>query len=293
MVIGTTNFPATLDDADSLIRVANNVAATTTNEVGGAGANSTSGTTITVASTTVAPAFPASGTISIDSEIITYTAKTATTFTGCVRGADGTTAAVHTAVGAVVNHYETALHHSVLANGLIAAETKLGTGASTPAANRALLSVAAGASVWQAVMSRLFTFSGLGADVANGGAIAATAWTPVASLTTTLTPTSAGSTLFVSMRGSGGIIPTGTGANIASRLIVDGATAYPIFANVAAANAYAQVLAPAMFSIGSLSVAAHSLVLQLWSGIAGTMYIRSNLVPNFEWLFVDVWEFIA
>lgn len=49
-------------------------------------------TTITVASTT---AFTASGAIWVNGEYITYSGKTATDFTGCVRGADGTTAAAH------------------------------------------------------------------------------------------------------------------------------------------------------------------------------------------------------
>ena len=49
-------------------------------------------TTITVDSTT---GFAVTGTILIDSELITYTGTGATTFTGCVRGASGTTAASH------------------------------------------------------------------------------------------------------------------------------------------------------------------------------------------------------
>ena len=61
-----------------------------TNQLNGAINNSV--TTITVDSTT---GFPTSGTINIDLELITYTAKTATTFTGCVRGVNGTTAASH------------------------------------------------------------------------------------------------------------------------------------------------------------------------------------------------------
>ena len=47
-------------------------------------------TTVTVDSTTN---FEAVGTITIDDENITYTGKTSTTFTGCTRGADSTTAA--------------------------------------------------------------------------------------------------------------------------------------------------------------------------------------------------------
>jgi hypothetical protein len=49
--------------------------------------------TITVVSTST---FTASGAIWIDGEYITYSGKNATQFTGCVRGADGTTAAAHT-----------------------------------------------------------------------------------------------------------------------------------------------------------------------------------------------------
>jgi hypothetical protein len=56
------------------------------------GAINSSVTTITVASTST---FTATGGILIDSEYITYTGKTATDFTGCVRGANGTTAASH------------------------------------------------------------------------------------------------------------------------------------------------------------------------------------------------------
>jgi hypothetical protein len=56
------------------------------------GAINNSVTTITVDSTT---GFPATGRIDIDTELITYTGITPTTFTGCGRGANGTTAASH------------------------------------------------------------------------------------------------------------------------------------------------------------------------------------------------------
>ena len=49
-------------------------------------------TTVTVDSTAD---FPSAGTITIGSEKITYTGITSTTFTGCARGAGGTTAAAH------------------------------------------------------------------------------------------------------------------------------------------------------------------------------------------------------
>jgi hypothetical protein len=56
------------------------------------GAIDNSQTTITVDSTA---AFPTTGRIDIDTELITYTGKTATDFTGCVRGANGSTATSH------------------------------------------------------------------------------------------------------------------------------------------------------------------------------------------------------
>ena len=56
------------------------------------GAINDSVTTVTVDSTAE---FESDGTITIESENITYTGKTATTFTGCTRGADSTTAAAH------------------------------------------------------------------------------------------------------------------------------------------------------------------------------------------------------
>lgn len=63
------------------------------------GAINSSVTTITVVSTS---AFTASGAIWINGEYITYSGKTATDFTGCTRGADGTTAASQSN-GAVVS----------------------------------------------------------------------------------------------------------------------------------------------------------------------------------------------
>jgi len=64
----------------------------------GSGIN-TSVTTITVDSTVN---FPPNGKIKIDSEIISYTSITPTTFVGCTRGADSTTAATHSDNAAIV-----------------------------------------------------------------------------------------------------------------------------------------------------------------------------------------------
>lgn len=62
------------------------------------GAHTAAITTITVASTT---GFPTSGYIVIESETIQYSGTSATTFTGCIRGSSGTTAATHADTTAV------------------------------------------------------------------------------------------------------------------------------------------------------------------------------------------------
>jgi len=74
---GVGNWGGTIDPAT----------ATTVNE-----ALDASETTITLTS---ASAFPSSGTILVDSELITYTGKSTNDLTGCTRGASGSTAATH------------------------------------------------------------------------------------------------------------------------------------------------------------------------------------------------------
>lgn len=92
-------------------------------------------TTITVISTT---GFPTTGYITIDQEAISYTGINATQFTGCTRGADGTTAASHLDA-ASVDHTVVAAHHNLLKDEVIALESSLDL-----TANRALQSSSSG-----------------------------------------------------------------------------------------------------------------------------------------------------
>jgi hypothetical protein len=62
--------------------------------------STTTATTITVVSTA---SFKTQGRIIIDSEVISYTGTTATTFTGCVRGEEDTTAATHLTAATVTD----------------------------------------------------------------------------------------------------------------------------------------------------------------------------------------------
>ena len=83
-------------------------------------------TTISVGST---DGFAASyGILSIDDELIVYTGKNATQFTGCQRGAFGTTAAQH-AQGATVRANMVAAFITALQSAVLAIENELGTAA--------------------------------------------------------------------------------------------------------------------------------------------------------------------
>lgn len=80
-------------------------------------------TTLTVVDTT---SFPSSGYVVIDTEIIKYTGKTGTSFTGCTRGADGSTAASHITVSTVAA-YSVAAHHNDSTGEIVAIQTLLGS----------------------------------------------------------------------------------------------------------------------------------------------------------------------
>lgn len=117
-------FPTAIDDASSLFTPVDAfqskpLETTATNAMG------VGDSTISVASTSMGFA-DAYGILSIDDELIIYTAKTANQFTGCIRGAFGTVAAVHqngaTVRANMVSGFLTALQSAVLA-----IENELGT----------------------------------------------------------------------------------------------------------------------------------------------------------------------
>ncbi len=120
------NFPTTIDDASSLFTPvdafqAKPLETTATNAIG------VGDSTISVVSASLG--FAATyGILSIDNELIVYTAKTASQFTGCQRGTFGTVAAVHqngsTIRANMVSGFLTALQSAV-----IAIESDLGTAA--------------------------------------------------------------------------------------------------------------------------------------------------------------------
>lgn len=106
-------------------------------------------TVATITLTATAPASaPAVGNVTIDTEVIHYTGKSGATLTGCTRGHDGTTAASHLD-GASVEWDVVALILNQILVDLIAIQTKVGTGASTPSGTTAVLqATGTGASAW-------------------------------------------------------------------------------------------------------------------------------------------------
>ncbi len=120
-----SNFPTTIDDASSLYSPVDAFSTrpleTTATQQILAGDS-----TISVAST---GGFAASyGILSIDDELIVYTGKTATQFSGCQRGAFGTTAAQH-AQGVAVRANMVSAFITALQQAVVAIETELGTAA--------------------------------------------------------------------------------------------------------------------------------------------------------------------
>lgn len=110
-----TTFPTTVDTSTQLYTAVNGIA-TTLN-----GALNISDTTVNVVDTTN---FPSVGYFVVDSEIIKYTGKTGTSFTGCTRGSDSSSAATHL-TAAPASAYIVADHHNVLMNAAIAIEQNI------------------------------------------------------------------------------------------------------------------------------------------------------------------------
>lgn len=109
-------FPGAVATDSDLYVAVNNLQTTLTDSP-----LSDSATTINVDDTT---GFPSTGCITIDSEIISYAGTTATSFTGCTRGFDGTTNVSHE-INSYVSLNQIAAHHNVLKDEIKAIETKL------------------------------------------------------------------------------------------------------------------------------------------------------------------------
>lgn len=131
---GTSQYPTSLDTNTTLLTAINGCS-TTLN-----GAVTNSATTFTVVSTSC---FPSDGVFIVEGELVIYTGKTATTFTGLTRGAFSTSAVAHNN-GIATRLSILAQYHNALKAAIIATQTKLGTGSATAANNQVLRGTGAG-----------------------------------------------------------------------------------------------------------------------------------------------------
>lgn len=132
---GTSQFPTSLDTNTTLLTAVNGCSTTLD------GAVTNSQTTFTVVSTAC---FPSDGVFALESELVIYTGKTSTTFTGLTRGAFSTSAVSHSN-GIATRLSILAQYHNAVKAAIIAAQTKLGTGSATAAANQVLRGIGPGA----------------------------------------------------------------------------------------------------------------------------------------------------
>jgi hypothetical protein len=139
---GQVIYPSALDSRDSLGQTANKAKTTLTV------AATSSSTTLTVVSTT---GFPATGLLSLEeTEIVSYTGLTSTTFTGVSRGKDGTSGVTH-AIGKAGELRVISKLMETRTDAIISLEGKLGIGASTPTVNQFLIGSGTGQSAWGAL----------------------------------------------------------------------------------------------------------------------------------------------
>ena len=130
-----SNFPTSLDDTTSLLNDVVNLKSFVLS-----GAHTSAVTTITTTATITGITAP--NYLLIDSEVIHFTGISGTGFTGCTRGADGTTAASHVDASTIY-HVVAANYHNQLRRAIIAIETELGTNPSGASADVAAAITAA------------------------------------------------------------------------------------------------------------------------------------------------------
>jgi hypothetical protein len=163
-----SNFPATLDDVVSLAEFMD-LAATTLADP----AVTASSTTFNAPDTS---RFSATGIFTIEGEHVRYTGKTSTSFTGCTRGVfqtlGGFAPAPHPA-GAIIEQLNIAALHAALRDAVIAAETKIGSGASTPTSGKVLKGgTTPGTSAWDTVDNALGYTPVAGPSASTDGEVA-------------------------------------------------------------------------------------------------------------------------
>lgn len=161
MAVLTSNYPTSLDTTSTLGEVANRAKSTLAVALASSGE-----TQISLAN---ASGFPDSGALTIDNEIFYYSSKSGNVLTIESRSQQGTTGAAHL-VGALVYLRMTKGHWDVFQSSVMALQSKLGVGSSTPTAAGHILGVnGSGQSVWGTPSSFGITNGITVGDAVSGG----------------------------------------------------------------------------------------------------------------------------
>lgn len=137
-LVAQSEYPSKLDTDNNLVPAENKATTTLTSNI------NTSATTIAVVD---ASGFSVAGVLVCENEVMTYSGRTATSFTGVVRAFEGTTAANHNS-GAAIEQQITKSSNNVKNNAIRELELKVGTTSSTPTAGFALIGTGNGSSQW-------------------------------------------------------------------------------------------------------------------------------------------------
>lgn len=156
---GTVRYPTNLDTGVSLFEAANRSTSTLNGGITG------SDTSLTL---TNAATFPNSGAVTINAEIVYYTGKSGNQLTGLLRGQCSTTASSQSN-GSVVRGNIVSCHHNAIRDAIIAAQTKVGSGSSTPTANTFLQGNGSGTSAWLPLTGTTNTSFGVATGTAKSG----------------------------------------------------------------------------------------------------------------------------
>lgn len=139
MATGVTNFPGALDTAATILSQVNDCETLLNASI------TNSATSLSLVDGSL---FPSAGIARIENEYIKWDSKAdANTLSSLTRGAYGSTAASHSSA-VDVKMTVMAGYHNVLTDAIIAIETKIGTGADTPASNEVFVATGTGTSGW-------------------------------------------------------------------------------------------------------------------------------------------------
>lgn len=171
MPIGTTNYPSSLDTQSTLVEARNNASTTLTVALPST-TNANPTLTLSVVSTA---SFPPTGIFRINNELFSYDSKNDTnnTFNVIARQFESSPLESHSS-GDTVSLDITAASNNVKNSAIIAVETKLGVGSSTPTNGTVLKGTGSGTSGWGSITLGTDTDGNYVSNVTGSGGVTVT-----------------------------------------------------------------------------------------------------------------------